>query len=506
MPRLRVISGGGVGTVHPLAIASSKDATSREDSVIIGRDVDSNIVVADHGVSRHHAEIFRIGDRFFLKDLDSKNGTFANDEQISLEILNPGDRVRIGQTEFAFEESPAGEAGAPVRYSSGDVSAPTMIINLKEIREEQRKAAAKEKALAGENFHVLSQAARIISKERNERGLMRAILELASETIGAEEAHVILVSPAGELTTRESITAKGRPALVSRTIVKRVIQYHRAVLSQDAARDERFSKGKSVIAGRVRSVICAPLMVAGKVSGVLYLATSTVAEGFTSENLELATVIAIQLGLALENLRAAEMQKSLFFRAIHALVTAVSMREPATLGHSERVAGYVKAICDQLDLSLEEKSRIQIAGLLHNIGKIAASDDELRLINRDEQAARLEQIKRAEKIVREIKGLEFVLPGIKHIYEQYDGAGIPDGLKGDKIPLMARIVSVADKFDKLTAITGDEGEPILLKDALEKLREASGSHLDGDIVTALMIAYKKGTLFGASPSPNHPVQ
>lgn len=495
MPRLRVISGTGVGTAHPLDMPERTDATSREGSLVIGRDVDNQVMVADQGVSRHHAEIFRIGDKYFLKDLDSRNGTFVNDEQISLEMLNPGDKLRIGQTEFAFEESSPDEAKGQVRYSSGEVSSPTMIIDLKKVREEQREAAAKEKTLAGENFNILCRAGKIISEERNERALMRSMLSLASEATGAEEAHVIMVSPKGELVPRESITREGQAAVVSRTIVKRVVQYNRAVLSQDAARDERFKKGKSVLTGKVRSVISAPLTVAGKVGGVLYLATSSASAQFSPENLELATVLAIQTGLAIENMRAAERQKSLFFRTIHALVTAVSIREPEVLGHAERVAGYVKAVCEQMDLSIEEKSRIQIAGLLHNLGKLSASDDELRLLSRDVQSARIEQINRAEKMIKEIGGLDFVLPGIRHVYERFDGSGVPDGLKGAQIPLMARIISVANEFDKLTAITGNEGEPMLLKDALEKLREMGGRQLDGDIITALMIAYKKGTLF-----------
>jgi response regulator RpfG family c-di-GMP phosphodiesterase len=155
----------------------------------------------------------------------------------------------------------------------------------------------------------------------------------------------------------------------------------------------------------------------------------------------------------------------------------------------------VKAICEQLDLTVEERSRMQIAGLLHNLGKLSASDDDLRLLSKDVRSARIEQIKRAEKMIKEVGGLDFVLPGIRGVYERYDGSGVPDGLKGEQIPLMGRIIAVANEFDKMTAITGDEGAPIMLKDALEKLQELSGSKLDRDIVTALMIAYKKGTLF-----------
>jgi response regulator RpfG family c-di-GMP phosphodiesterase len=471
------------------------DATSREDSLIIGRDVDAGIIVADTGVSRHHAEVFRIGDKYFLKDLDSKNGSFVNDEQASLEMLKPGDKVRIGQTDFIFEESPAGEQAGPVRYSNEALSAPTIVIDLKKLRD-TRRLAAKEKAGASENFGILYQAGKIISEERNERKLMTSILELASNAISAEEAHVLLVGPKNEFVVKSSVTREKHPAIVSRTIVKRVAQFQRAVLSQDAAQDDRFKKGDSIIAGRVRSVICAPLASAGKLSGVMYLAAAKPQEqGFTAENLELATVLATLLGLALENMRAAERQKALFFKTIRALVTAVSVREPAVLGHAERVSNFAKAICEQLDLSVEERGRIQIAALLHNIGKIAATDDKLKQLSRDENQARIEQIKISEKIIKEIGGLDFVLPGIRHTYEHFDGSGIPDGLKGEKIPLMARIIAVANEFDKMTAMPGNEREPMLLKEALEKLRKMSGNELDGDIITALLISYKKGTLF-----------
>jgi HD-GYP domain-containing protein (c-di-GMP phosphodiesterase class II) len=496
MARLRVVSGSNAGAVHGLDMPERTDATSKTDNLVIGRDLDNGVIVADTGISRHHAEIFRIGDKYFLKDLDSKNGSFINDEQISLEMLKPGDKIRIGQTEFLFEESASGEDSSQVRYSSETVSAPTMVIDLKKLREQRPGAPPTEKTAASENVGIMYRASEIISAERNERKLMLSILELASNAVGAEEGHVILAAQAGEMTVKASIRKSDRPATVSRTIVKRVNQLQRSVLSQDAMQDERFKKGDSIAWGHVRSVLCAPLTVAGKSSGVLYLATAKPAEqGFTPENLELATVLAVQLGLALENLRAAEKQKALFFKTIRALVTAVSMREPAVLGHAERVANYARAICDQLDLSLEERSRIQIAALLHNIGKIAASDDELREINRDSDAARMEQVKLSEKIIKQIGGLDFVLPGIKHTYEHFDGTGIPDGLKAGKIPLMARIIAVANDFDKMTAITGDEGEPMLLKAALEKLRKTGGKELDPDIVTTLTIAYKKGTLF-----------
>ncbi len=497
MPRIRIIAGPDAGTKCDLKLAKSPDITSKEDSIVIGRDLTNSMPIADHGASRKHAEIFRIGDKYFLQDLQSRNGTFVNEEQISLEILNAGDRIRIGQSEMVFEDVSDTESVA--QAAAGNLGGATMVIDLKKLRKEHH--AAGEKAVESDRLQTLYKTGKIISGEKNQRKLIQGVLKIAAETVDAEEAHLLMRTPGGKLTVVESILEKDKGTHISSAIAARVIDYAKAVLSSDATKDERFSHRKSVTDGRVRSIICAPLAAAGKVTGALYLASSKVEEGFSAENLEIIALIAIQLGLALQNLKATESRRELYFRTIHALSSAIALRDPTTLGHSERVAQYVGAICSELDLSVEERGRIRIAGILHNIGKIGATDAEIEATAGEDKTARKAQMRLAEKVLKEIGGLDFVLPGILHTYENYDGSGVPDGLKGEDIPLMARIVSVANHFDKLTAMTAKDAQPMLTKEAIAKLHEMAGIIVDPSIVSALEIAYKKGSLFQTQSTP-----
>src|SRR5688500_13809885 len=97
MPQVRVKSGTNAGSTFEVG----------EAPLLIGRDDGAEIQVLDQGVSRRHAEIFRMGEMFFIRDLDSRNGTFVNEERIKEELLRDGDEVRIGSTVMAFEDSPS---------------------------------------------------------------------------------------------------------------------------------------------------------------------------------------------------------------------------------------------------------------------------------------------------------------------------------------------------------------------------------------------------------------
>ena len=105
MPQVRVKSGTNAGSIFEVG----------EAPLLIGRDDRAEIQVLDQGVSRRLAEIFRMGEMFFIRDLDSRNGTFVNEERINEELLRDGDEVRIGSTIFGFEDAPPGGRRVPPR-------------------------------------------------------------------------------------------------------------------------------------------------------------------------------------------------------------------------------------------------------------------------------------------------------------------------------------------------------------------------------------------------------
>jgi HD-GYP domain-containing protein (c-di-GMP phosphodiesterase class II) len=178
--------------------------------------------------------------------------------------------------------------------------------------------------------------------------------------------------------------------------------------------------------------------------------------------------------------------EKLFVDIIHTLVGAIEARDAYTSGHSDRVALMGRRLALQLGLGEEQCQDIFLAGLLHDIGKIGISDHILQKPGRlteEEFAAIKTHPEIGARLLRGLRPLEKLLPGVLHHHESVDGTGYPHGLKGDEIPLMARILAVADAFD---AMTSDrpyrEGMPMGKAQAI--LRSGRGTQWDATVVDA----------------------
>ncbi len=202
--------------------------------------------------------------------------------------------------------------------------------------------------------------------------------------------------------------------------------------------------------------------------------------------------------------RASEQNRQLFMDSIAMIAAAVDAKDPYTKEHSERVAQFSVILARELGLPEDEVDKIRISATLHDFGKLLIED---RVLNKpgiltDEE---FENFKRhpviGHEIVRQVKQLSAMLPGILWHHEALDGGGYPDGLKGDELPMMARIISVADTFD---AITTDRPyqKASQFPTALEILRKHAGTKYDPLVVDALDAALAKGSLakFGMQPS------
>ncbi len=190
--------------------------------------------------------------------------------------------------------------------------------------------------------------------------------------------------------------------------------------------------------------------------------------------------------------------RDLFMSAIASLAAAIDERDPYTRGHSERVTEYSMAIADEMGLDPKVKEEVQVAALLHDIGKIGIDDSVLRKPGRLTEAE-FRQIKehpeKGANIMAPIKQLEKIIPSMRHHHERYDGAGYPDGLRGDAIPLPARIIAVADTFD---AMTSDRPYQAARPESevVENLKEWSGTRYDPEVYEAFVKAYYHGRIKG----------
>lgn len=180
--------------------------------------------------------------------------------------------------------------------------------------------------------------------------------------------------------------------------------------------------------------------------------------------------------------------KSLYEGLVHSFVNAIDAKSPWTKGHSERVTNYAVAITEEMGFDRDDIDNLRIAGLFHDIGKIGTYDVILdnpeKLSDEEERLINLHPVK-GEEILKPIKQLQHLLPIIRHHHERIDGEGYPDGLKGDEIPLLSRVLCVADAFDSMTS--DRPYRPAGTKKyAISELKRCSNTQFDPQVVEAFL--------------------
>jgi diguanylate cyclase (GGDEF)-like protein/putative nucleotidyltransferase with HDIG domain len=173
---------------------------------------------------------------------------------------------------------------------------------------------------------------------------------------------------------------------------------------------------------------------------------------------------------------------------IYALAATIEARDPFTYGHSKKVSSYAVALAEAIGLPSEKVTVISTAALLHDIGKIGIPDEVLNKVGKLE-AETWELIQSHAKlsatIVGHVVSLVSCLPAILHHHERWDGTGYPSGLKGEAIPIEARILAIADAFDAMTSSRPYRG-PLSYKMVLDELRRCSGTQFDPKLVKAFI--------------------
>jgi HD-GYP domain-containing protein (c-di-GMP phosphodiesterase class II) len=194
--------------------------------------------------------------------------------------------------------------------------------------------------------------------------------------------------------------------------------------------------------------------------------------------------------------QAAAENRELFLGSIRMLAAAIDEKDPYTRGHSGRVAKYSMIIGDMLGLSSEDLDQLRISALLHDVGKIGVDDRVLKkpgnLTDEEFDLMKQHTVKGAN-IMRPVAQLKDMLPGIELHHERMDGGGYPYGLQGDQIPLMARIIAVADTLDAITTNRPYQSA-MDVEYALDRIRALADSKFDAQVVAALDSAVQSGRL------------
>jgi len=208
----------------------------------------------------------------------------------------------------------------------------------------------------------------------------------------------------------------------------------------------------------------------------------------SSYDLRLIETAAVYAGAFLENANLYASQQSLFMGTIEALAAAIDAKDAYTCGHSRRVAYLGEILALAAGATAEQAERVRISGLVHDVGKIGVpeavlgkagrlTDDEFELIKQHPVIG--------HKILRDIPQLVDVLPGVLYHHERYDGKGYPDGLSGEQIPWVARVLGICDTFDAMSS-TRSYRPAMPREKVLSEIQRCAGSQFDPELAAAFL--------------------
>ena len=245
-----------------------------------------------------------------------------------------------------------------------------------------------------------------------------------------------------------------------------------------------------------QSFVCCPIICDSESLGILAVDNLTSKRQLIQSDISLLIGIASVLGISIRNAELMEAQERQFRSLLQTLAASIDARDPLTAGHSLRVTEFALGICDEMDLSDEYREMIRVAALLHDYGKIGVPDAIL-LAPRKLTPEEFEEVKKHSektKLILDQVNFEGIFSQVPEIagshHEKMDGSGYPNGLKGDDIPLGAKIIAVADFFEAITA-KRHYRDPMPFDKAEALLLEHTGNHFDEKIVLSFMRFYKR---------------
>jgi len=349
---------------------------------------------------------------------------------------------------------------------------------------------------------TLFKSSEIINSSLELEQIMNLLLELTLKEVKSEYGLLLL----REQRTRKLIPQISKGISLSR--IKKgcfsegkgalgwVAKKGQSLIIDNYQKDIRFQNSGEFLNLVPQAMLIVPLKVRKETIGVLAIGNPLSHPFYTGNDLNIAQSLANQAAIAVKNAYLyQDLQKSLL-NIVAALVNAIEAKDKYTRGHSQRVTEYSLRIAKVLGLSKEEMKIIKSCGLIHDIGKIGINDNILHKsskLNPEEYKIVKRHSVMGEEIIRPVEFLKKGLPVIRHHHERYDGKGYPDGLKGKAIPLLARILAVADSFDAMTSHRPYR-KPLSLEESIMKLKEGSGTQFDPEIVKVFLSILKKETM------------
>ena len=345
-----------------------------------------------------------------------------------------------------------------------------------------------------QQLHTLVELSSLINSTLDTMEIKERAIVAATRLLNAEAGSLLLIDQdTEELFFEVALGERGEELKEVRLkkgegIVGWVTETGKPLIIHDVQSDHRFSKSvdeKSTFI--TRNMVCVPLKTKDKIIGALQVLNKR--QGFFDEDDKEALIaLANQVAIAIENANLYQELKKAFYYTAMALAEAIEIRDPYTGGHTKRVMDYSITIGKAMGLSKKELEKLELAAILHDVGKIGVKDNILLKegkLSPEELDEMFRHTKYGAEILNHFRHLNDVALGVKGHHERFDGKGYPDKLCGEEIPLIARIIAVADSFDAMTT-DRPYRKAIDLKGALEELRSNIGTQFDKKVVEAFI--------------------
>jgi HD-GYP domain-containing protein (c-di-GMP phosphodiesterase class II) len=453
----------------------------------VGRLGICEVVIEDGSVSRAHAEVLETQRGWVLRDLGSTNGTFLNGMRVGRldEPIREGDILQFGEiclVVSTLRGSPraSGESKeADWEVEAGGHGSPAEALAF--LAGERPRTAD---ALA--QLGALVQVGRDAHAATSLEEYLQAVLWEVAEALNAQYAAFALLDDRTKaLEPRAGFDVEqvcGPEAWADSWIGQRALAQGQTLLLRRAA-----AAPPAPGCPPIRSLFCAPLRARGKPLGALYLARGPGQEPYRADALPVVDALALTLSPSVETVQHLfRRQDELFLQSLTSLSELVNLRTNTSAGHPQRVTDYCLLLAEELQLPARDRHYLRVGAPLHDLGAVGVRDAILHKpgpLTADEvQEIRAHFIKGAQ-LFESIRSLVPLIPIVRSHRERWDGQGYPDGLAGRQIPLLGRVVGLADAFD---AMTSDRPyrDALPLGEALEEIRQLSGSQFDPDCAAA----------------------
>ena len=485
------------GTLQLITIQGSEAINHKlipPGQILLGRSRDCDIIIQSPQISRQHAQLFWESNEksWSLVDLGSRSGTRLNGERIPSGrpcVIRKGDRIGLPdlmlQVRDAMDDSTIMESIRRLRVTEDVQPASSIDYRPVELAED----------LDSNRLATLLAFSRDIHDAPDERHLFDAILQgvtsgtclenAAVVSCIGEEGDVDMHAAVGELSSADSDR-------FSRTLLRSATSGTpgRYLASSGLA-------AESLVRMPVQAACCAPLAASDTTLACLYVdgTDPQIPDEQLKRDLDFVIALAQLASVAMSNLaradlerRFAESRSKLFEGTVRAMAAAIDAKDPYTRGHSDRVSWLCGELARAMGRDPQAVEAARVCGQVHDVGKIGVPEAVLVKPGRltDEEFELIKQHPAiGYRILHDIPGMRDLLGGVRHHHEKWDGTGYPDGLQGDSIPDLGRLVAVADSFDAMrSARAYRDGRPG--DEVLEEIQRCSGSQFDPEMAEAFL--------------------